>query len=79
MATCKHCGCNIEWCKSRFDGWVPFDLNGRCHLDTCPKQKRFKGRVMVDEIKDYTRIGVHPNQKQITDMEGDNQGTNKKI
>lgn len=71
MATCKSCGANIEWHKSPLGKWIPHDLNGTCHFDTCPQSKQWRGMSARGPTIPYDRIGVHPEQKQIGEFEND--------
>jgi len=63
MTTCKSCGANIEWHRSPLGRWVPYDLNGNCHFDTCPQAKKWRGKGSENNPVDYSRIGVKPTQK----------------
>ena len=66
MATCKACGAKIEWLMNDKGKWVPYDLNGVNHFNTCPDAKVFRGKHFTnDNTKDYTRMGVPKDQTQL--------------
>ena len=54
MATCKDCNTTIEWSK-RGEKWVPMDLSGSCHFDTCPARQRAKQKYENSAI-DYDEM-----------------------
>ena len=58
MVECNKCGANIKWSKEE-GRWVPMDLDGKCHFDTCPKRKRYKNTSI-----DYTKLGKPKDPKQ---------------
>jgi len=53
MPTCKSCGAEIEWQKSANDKWIPHDLNGQCHFDTCPDAKKFRKTHHKGSVVDF--------------------------
>lgn len=42
MATCKGCGAEIFWEKTRSGKMTPVNADGTTHWSTCPKAKDFK-------------------------------------
>ena len=62
MANCKSCGVNIEWRQSESGQWIPYDLNGTCHFETCPQAKKWRDYRRANETIPYDRLGIKKNQ-----------------
>ena len=68
MSKCKKCHAVLKWGMSPNGKWIPMDLNGTCHFDTCPHAKEFRGKHYGEEMSgDYTKIGRHKEQKGLDD------------
>ena len=44
VSKCSRCGVMIRWEKTVNDKWIPMDMCGSCHFDTCPFAAEFRGK-----------------------------------
>ena len=68
MAQCKSCKATIQWVE-RNNRWVPHDLDGRNHFETCPDADKFrKKQQSEDEACDYKELGNDKKQMKLNDF-----------
>lgn len=68
MSKCRSCGIEIEWHKSENDRWIPYDINGTCHFESCPDAKDWRKNYDNDDTVDYSRAGIPDCQRQLMDF-----------
>ena len=62
MAQCQRCKQEIKWEKNDNDNWVPLNLDGVNHFETCPYSKEFRNKKVKGNL-DYDEIDKDPKQK----------------
>ena len=67
MAQCKDCQAEITWVQSENGRWIPQDIDGTCHFDSCPARRDQRERRKREDRSDYSKIGIDQQQKQLND------------
>ncbi len=64
MTKCKKCKASIIWERNSNDKWIPLNLDGSLHFDTCLYAKEFRNKHFnQNNFHDYTKIRRENGQK----------------